>query len=406
MGDTSNFENKYEEGMGLESLEQIAEEIAHENAAPEVNAADILGVSAANSGESEIEPQPVVEEQLEPQELPEESVAQPEAKLEEEPVANSEPVEQHQAAPEVSEEPAYEPNFQYKFQDEFHEFDDRVKAAIKTKEDEDYYRDLITRARGMEIQKTKVSEYETKVTEWEGKYNDLNSRSESNDQTIQYISNLMEGISRGDSQSFDNLLGLCNVNNDTLLRLGETLAKHIENPQAFVQQQQQRQQQMAQVQQQQQTQSVDAQAQELAQQRTEFYLDRALSDNNVADIVSYVDSVAGEGSFKEEVKAIGAQMVAENPRLTFDDLPLIVDKVAQKYAKFVPASQPAAQPQAQPAPVQPEPVIKQQIVKNNTTTTLPNVSSSGGQVKSNVYKPGSGLDGLSDRYKQVTGDEL
>jgi len=396
MGDTSNFENKYEEGMGLDSLDKIAEEIAHENAAPEVNAADILGVSAANSSESDIDLQPVVEEQLEPQELPEESDAQPEAKLEEEPKAEVEP------QPEVQEEPAYEPNFQYKFQDEFHEFDDRVKAAIKSKEDEDYYRDLITRAKGMEIQKQRVSEYETKVKEWEGKYNDLNSRSENNDQTIQYVSNLMEGISRGDSQSFETLLGLCNVNNDTLLRLGETLARHIENPQAFMQQQQQRQQQMAQVQQQQHTQSVDAQAQELAQQRTEFYLDRALSDPNVADIVNYVDSVAGQGSFKEEVKALGAKMVAENPRLTFDDLPMIVDNIAQKYSKF----RPAAQPQAPQAPAQPEPVIKQQIVKNNTTTTLPNVASTGGQAKSNVYKPGSGLDGLNERYKQVTGDEL
>ena len=210
----------------------------------------------------------------------------------------------------------------------------------------------------------------------------------------------MEGISRGDSQSFETLLGLCNVNNDTLLRLGETLARHIENPQAFMQQQQQRQQQMAQVQQQQQTQSVDAQARELAQQRTEFYLDRALSDPNVADIVSYVDSVAGNGSFKEEVKALGAKMVAENPNLTFDDLPMIVNNIAQKYSKFRP-SQPAPQ-----APAQPEPVIKQQIVKNNTTTTLPNVSSSGGQAKSNVYKPGSGLSGLNDRYKQITGEEL
>jgi len=390
MGDTNNFQDRYEEGMGLDSLDKIAEEIAHETAKPEVDAAEILGVSPANSSESEIELQPVVEEQQEPVE---ESLAQLEAKLEEEPVAKSEP------QPEVQEEPAYEPNFQYKFQDEFHEFDDRVKAAIKSKEDEDYYRDLITRAKGMEIQKQRVSEYETKVKEWEGKYNDLNSRSENNDQTIQYVSNLMEGISRGDSQSFETLLGLCNVNNDTLLRLGETLARHIENPQAFMQQQQQRQQQMAQVQQQQHTQSVDAQAQELAQQRTEFYLDRALSDPNVADIVNYVDSVAGQGSFKEEVKALGAKMVAENPRLTFDDLPMIVDSIAQKYSKF----RPAAQPQA---PAQPEPVIKQQIVKNNTTTTLPNVSSTGGQAKSNVYKPGSGLDGLNERYKQVTGDEL
>jgi len=396
MGDTNNFQDRYEEGMGLESLDKIAEDIAHENAAPEVDAADILGVSPANSGESDIEPQPEVPVE-EPQEPVEESTAQLETKLEEEPVAEPEP------QPEVQEEPAYEPNFQYKFQDEFHEFDDRVKAAIKSKEDEDYYRDLITKAKGMEIQKQRVSEYETQVKEWEGKYNDLNSRSENNDQTIQYVSNLMEGISRGDSQSFETLLGLCNVNNDTLLRLGETLARHIENPQAFMQQQQQRQQQMAQVQQQQQTQSVDAQARELAQQRTEFYLDRALSDPNVADIVSYVDSVAGDGSFKEEVKALGAQMVAENPNLTFDDLPMIVNNIAQKYSKFRP-SQPA--PQAPQAPVQPEPVIKQQIVKNNTTTTLPNVSSQGGQAKSNVYKPGSGLDGLTERYKQVTGDEL
>jgi hypothetical protein len=55
-------------------------------------------------------------------------------------------------------EPAYQPNFSYEFRSlsgirEQKEFDERLRSVIKTKEDEDYIRDLVTKADGLDVNK-------------------------------------------------------------------------------------------------------------------------------------------------------------------------------------------------------------------------------------------------------------
>lgn len=67
-----------------------------------------------------------------------------------------------------SEESDYEPNFKYSIRDEEHEFDERLRGLIKSKEDEDYVRDLVTRADGLEGYKTKLSERDTAYSTLEG----------------------------------------------------------------------------------------------------------------------------------------------------------------------------------------------------------------------------------------------
>ena len=66
---------------------------------------------------------------------------------------------------EVSEE--YKPNFTYRVRDEEREFDDKLKPFIKSKEDEDYFRDLVTKAEGIEHYKSKITEFETTKTNLE-----------------------------------------------------------------------------------------------------------------------------------------------------------------------------------------------------------------------------------------------
>lgn len=58
----------------------------------------------------------------------------------------------------------YVPNFKYKVKDEEFDFDERVQGIIKTKEDEDYFRDIYTRAGGIDSYKQKVNDYESKVS--------------------------------------------------------------------------------------------------------------------------------------------------------------------------------------------------------------------------------------------------
>jgi len=77
---------------------------------------------------------------------------------------------------EVStESDAFEPNYSYKVKDEEFEFDDRVKSIIKTKEDEDYFRDIYTRADGINTYKQKISDYESKVNELTDGVNELSN---------------------------------------------------------------------------------------------------------------------------------------------------------------------------------------------------------------------------------------
>lgn len=72
------------------------------------------------------------------------------------------PTEHHVEDDSVSE---FTPNFKYKVKDEEFDFDDRVQSVIKTQDDEDYFRDIYTRAGGIDSYKQKVNDYESKVTE-------------------------------------------------------------------------------------------------------------------------------------------------------------------------------------------------------------------------------------------------
>jgi len=59
----------------------------------------------------------------------------------------------------------YTPDFTYKVKDETFEFDDAVREAIKSKEVEDKFRDLYTRAAGLDDYKSKYSDIESKYNE-------------------------------------------------------------------------------------------------------------------------------------------------------------------------------------------------------------------------------------------------
>lgn len=60
----------------------------------------------------------------------------------------------------------YVPTFSYKVKDEERAFDDRFKSVIKSKADEDYIRDLYTRADGLPLIKEKLEATEHKATEY------------------------------------------------------------------------------------------------------------------------------------------------------------------------------------------------------------------------------------------------
>ena len=81
---------------------------------------------------------------------------------------NETPTEHH-----VEDDAVYTPNYKYKVKDEEFDFDERVHSAIKSQDDEDYFRDIYTKAGGIDSYKQKVDGYETKITELTGGVDEL-----------------------------------------------------------------------------------------------------------------------------------------------------------------------------------------------------------------------------------------
>src|SRR5688500_3044500 len=67
-----------------------------------------------------------------------------------EPPKETEPPTEGEPPKEV---PQYTPNYKFKVMDEEKEFDDFLKGAIKTKEDEEKLRDIVTKAYGLDAHK-------------------------------------------------------------------------------------------------------------------------------------------------------------------------------------------------------------------------------------------------------------
>lgn len=70
----------------------------------------------------------------------------------------------------------YNPSFEYNVKGESKEFDDRLKSVIASPEDEDFIRDLVTKADGMEGFKEKLEETKAKQEEYEGTIATLGDR--------------------------------------------------------------------------------------------------------------------------------------------------------------------------------------------------------------------------------------
>lgn len=112
------------------------------------------------------------------------------------------------AESQTGEDEGYTPNFTYEVRGEKREFDDRLKSIIKTKEDEDYIRDIITKADGLDIVKSK---YENLAKEYDevlkgsevliSGYQKLKDAIESND-----VKGIIESLGVSGNEAFKNAI--------------------------------------------------------------------------------------------------------------------------------------------------------------------------------------------------------
>ena len=113
--------------------------------------------------------------------------------------------------------PSYEPNYAYTVKDEERSFDERFHPLVKTKEDEDFIRDLHTRADGLSGVKERLDFREREYTELYGHSKEL----------TQGYAALMKYRDGGDVRGLQKALGL---NDDFVINWGLTLAEEEELP--------------------------------------------------------------------------------------------------------------------------------------------------------------------------------
>jgi hypothetical protein len=102
------------------------------------------------------------------------------------------------AASESTGEEAYTPTLTYKVLDEERKFDDRLASVVKDKESEEYFRNLYTKADGLDAYKQKYSELEGQSKQLVAGYQQLKQlRDQGN------VSDLMKAIGLKDEAIFD-----------------------------------------------------------------------------------------------------------------------------------------------------------------------------------------------------------
>ena len=129
-------------------------------------------------------------------------------------------------ATEAPAEPAeeYVPSFTYKVKDEEKAFDERLTAIIKTKEDEDYIRELYTKADGLDSYKEKYEANNGKLTEMESTLADFQ---EKHGVTQAFYQDIVAARDAGDHRKLMSSLG---VGEDAILKYALDIAQERELP--------------------------------------------------------------------------------------------------------------------------------------------------------------------------------
>lgn len=204
---------------------------------------------------------------------------------------SSETSEKAPSTESLSAEPAeaYVPNFKFKVANEEKEFDDRLKSLIKTKEDEDYVRDLATKAHGIEITKSKAESYRMENESLKEKYSSLSKDAAT---VMSYV----------EKKDLNSLVNLFDFSKKDVLNLAKQYLDY-ENLPPEQKKEYDRFRELENSNQHLQKQYEDVvthQKQMLVKQR-QAEINTALTDRNVADIVSKFDQINGQGSFQNEV---------------------------------------------------------------------------------------------------------
>jgi len=131
--------------------------------------------------------------------------------------------EESKKEPEVSNE-VYVPNTKYKVKDQELEFDSRLVSVVKSKEDEEYIRDLYTKAGGLDTYKEKLEKEAKRIAEYETQMAEVAKQIE---ESNSFYSKLVESR---DKKQFRTLAKTLGMSEDDLLTAALEIATERELP--------------------------------------------------------------------------------------------------------------------------------------------------------------------------------
>lgn len=257
----------------------------------------------------------------------------------------------------------YVPNHKFTFMDQELEFDDKVKGLIKTKEDEDFFRDMVTAQKAHEKYKELGG-----IRELEEKFNKLPEyeSTQENYQALNQEVDLLKGmLEKGNIEQFRNYLG---IPKETLLQWASNEAKAIQDPNFAQQLQGQYQQQHQNFDLHYQNQLMQNNMQQQMVQQRDNQLNQELGNSSVTQ--AYDNLVGAPGSFRQAVIDYGITHHAQTGR----DISVAeaVKAVESKFQGLV-ANQPNVGTQQAQQQTQVSDPQKTVVINQGGKQTLPNL---------------------------------
>lgn len=197
---------------------------------------------------------------------------------------------------EAPAESKYEPNYTYRVKDDEFEMPDRIKQFIKSPEDEEYFRELLTAADGVHglVQDRQV-------------LRDDNTRLMQTEATRQQaVQQLQSFVQQGDLKPFMDTWG---ISDEQLARYMQKRINLMElkqnDPAQYAEYERNEQARLQSMTLQNQNMTLQQQNEALQVQQLEWQLDQTLNSQEFGQHAQQYDSWKGEGAFKEEVRALG-----------------------------------------------------------------------------------------------------
>jgi hypothetical protein len=275
---------------------------------------------------------------------------------------------------------AYAPNYKYKVYDKEKEFPESVRPVIKSKADEDYFRDLYTKADGVEEVKGKLEKYRKSYEEVEPKYNELKSKVDK----LQYFA----------KNDLDTYLEISGVPESVLFDHVSRKLKLQENPEEARAYNESRQASRRAFDLEQNNRSMDQELALLKAQQHQTELHLALTNPDYSSFEKDFDSRLGPGAFRQEVDKYGNYVLAAEKRYISP-----LEAVQTVHNRYKPLIQMSATPTQQQGAA----AITHTSNEKSAPPVIPNVGS--GRSASPVKKKPTSTDELRKMAKKFEGED-